>query len=156
MTYCVVPECLNPQNPDGAKVCQSCGSQLLLRSRYRPIQAIAQGGMGRTFLAVDEDIPSKPRCVVKQLYLQQGPASKFPKAVQLFHQEASRLDSLGQHPQIPSLLAHFEQAHFEPAHSESAHSQQNLWLSLALTGTAAILARGCRERGCSVPLLVPN
>lgn len=109
MTYCVVPGCLNPQNPDGANVCQSCGSQLVLGSRYRPLSAIAQGGMGRTFLAVDEDIPSKPQCVVKQLYLQQGPASSFPKAVQLFHQEASRLDSLGQHPQIPSLLAHFEE-----------------------------------------------
>jgi serine/threonine protein kinase len=31
------------------------------------------------------------------------------KAVQLFRQEAQRLDELGKHSQIPSLLAHFEQ-----------------------------------------------
>ena len=139
MTYCVVPGCLNPQNPDEAKVCQSCGSELLLRSRYRPIQAIAQGGMGRTFLAVDEDLPSKPRCVIKQLYLQQGSTNHLPKVVQLFHQEASRLDSLGQHPQIPSLFAHFEQANFQPANFpakfeqakfEQANLKQNCWLYL--------------------------
>lgn len=140
MTYCVAPGCLNPQNPDEAKVCQSCGSQLLLRSRYRPIQAIAQGGMGRTFLAVDEDLPSKPRCVIKQLYLQQESANHLPKVVQLFHQEASRLDSLGQHPQIPSLFAHFEQANFEPANFQPANVEEanlketnlkeNCWLYL--------------------------
>ncbi|MBD2043713.1 serine/threonine-protein kinase [Microcoleus sp. FACHB-672] len=109
MTYCVIPGCQQPQNPDTAKICQSCGSKLWLKERYRPIQQIGQGGFGRTFLAVDEDIPSQPRCVVKQLYFQQGSNSNFQKATQLFHQEAVRLEHLGTHPQIPSLLAHFEQ-----------------------------------------------
>jgi serine/threonine protein kinase len=109
MTYCVNPGCQHPQNPDDANHCQGCGWQLRLRDRYRPVQKIGQGGFGRTFLTVDEDIPSKPLCVTKQLYLHQGSTGAHEKAVQLFHQEAVQLDQLGRHPQIPSLLAHFEQ-----------------------------------------------
>jgi serine/threonine protein kinase len=108
MSYCVIPGCLTPQNPHQAKFCFSCGSKLLLRERYRSTQPIGRGGFGITFLAVDEDIPSKPRCVVKQLYLHQG-SLVLKKAVELFHQEAERLDELGNHSQIPALLAHFEQ-----------------------------------------------
>ncbi|MFB2975818.1 4-Cys prefix domain-containing protein [Microseira sp. BLCC-F43] len=109
MNYCVTPGCLHPQNPDNAKFCHSCGAKLLLLDRYRPIQTIGRGGFGRTFLGVDEHIPSKPRCVIKQLYLQTQGSLGLKKATQLFHQEAQRLDELGQHRQIPTLLAHFEQ-----------------------------------------------
>ncbi|MBO0348765.1 GUN4 domain-containing protein [Phormidium pseudopriestleyi FRX01] len=109
MSYCVIPGCVQPQNPESAKTCQSCGSKLILKARYRPIQALGQGGFGRTFLAVDEDIPSKPKCVVKQLFFQQGETQHIQKVKDLFYHEAVRLDDLGHHPQIPSLLAHFEQ-----------------------------------------------
>lgn len=109
MTFCVTPGCLNPQNPDTAQFCISCGCQLVLKDRYRPVQPIGRGGFGRTFLGVDEHIPSKPRCVIKQLYLQSQGSLVIKKATQLFHQEAVRLDELGKHPQIPALLAHFEQ-----------------------------------------------
>ncbi len=109
MSYCVIPGCLTPQNPDPAKFCLSCGSKLWLKERYRPIQPIGRGGFGRTFLAVDEDIPSKPRCVIKQLYIQNPSNGVSKKATELFHQEAVRLDELGMHSQIPTLLAHFEQ-----------------------------------------------
>jgi serine/threonine protein kinase len=60
-------------------------------------------------LAVDEHIPSKPRCVIKQLYVQNPGNGISKKAAELFHQEAVRLDELGKHPQIPYLLGHFEQ-----------------------------------------------
>lgn len=109
MSYCVTPGCLAPQNLDSARFCRSCGSKLLLKERYRSIKPIGSGGFGRTFLAVDEDIPSKLHCVVKQLCLQTQNSLIVKKAVQLFHQEAERLDELGKHPQIPTLLAHFEQ-----------------------------------------------
>ncbi len=109
MSYCVTPGCFTPYNPDLARFCLSCGSKLLLRERYRSIQPIGRGGFGITFLAVDEDIPSKPRCVIKQLYLQSQGSLILKKAVQLFHQEAEHLDELGEHPQIPKLLAHFEE-----------------------------------------------
>jgi len=109
MSYCVTPGCLTPENPDSARFCRSCGSKLWLQERYRSIQPIGRGGFGRTFLAVDENIPSQPHCVIKQLYIQNPGTEVFPKAVELFHQEAVRLDELGKHPQIPTLLAHFEQ-----------------------------------------------
>jgi serine/threonine protein kinase len=109
MSFCVTPSCLSPQNPDSAKFCFSCGSKLWLKERYRPIQPIGRGGFGRTFLAVDEDVPSKPRCVIKQLHIHNPGLGILKKARELFHQEAVRLDELGKHSQIPTLLAHFEQ-----------------------------------------------
>ncbi|HBB33737.1 MAG TPA: serine/threonine protein kinase [Cyanobacteria bacterium UBA8803] len=109
MSYCVTPGCLAPANSDSAQFCLSCSAKLRLKDRYRPLQAIGRGGFGRTFLAVDEDIPSKPHCVIKQLYLENASFEVAHKAAELFQQEAIRLDELGQHPQIPTLLAHFEQ-----------------------------------------------
>lgn len=109
MSFCVTPGCLAPQNPDSAKFCHGCGSKLWLKERYRPIQPLGHGGFGRTFLAVDEDIPAKPRCVIKQLYLHNPSIATFKKASELFYQEAVRLGELGTHFQIPTLLAHFEQ-----------------------------------------------
>ena len=109
MTYCVTPGCLSPQNPDSARYCLSCGTKLWLKERYRSIKPIGSGGFGKTFLAVDEDIPSKPQCVIKQLYLQHPNSLVAKKATELFRQEAVRLDELGKHAQIPTLWAHFEQ-----------------------------------------------
>ena len=109
MSYCLTPGCLTPQNPASARFCLSCGSKLWLKERYHSIQPIGRGGFGRTFLAVDKDLPSQPRCVIKQLCLQSQGSLVLKKAVELFHQEAERLDELGKHPQIPTLLAHFEQ-----------------------------------------------
>jgi WD40 repeat protein len=76
--------------------------------RYRALQPISQGGIGRTFLAVDEQDSSKPRCVIKQLSPQNQGTNNAEKAAELFRQEAARLQELGQHPQIPQLLAYFE------------------------------------------------
>lgn len=102
-----------PQNPQGTKFCRSCGSKLLLKDRYRAIQPIGQGGFGRTFLAADEDKPSKPRCVIKQFFPQAQGTSNVEKAAELFRQEAMRLDELGRHPQIPDLLAHCDQDNWQ-------------------------------------------
>ncbi|MDZ7962223.1 MAG: serine/threonine-protein kinase [Aulosira sp. DedQUE10] len=109
MSYCLNPRCPKPENSDDVKFCLSCGYKLLLKERYRAIQPIGQGGFGRTFLAVDEDKPSKPRCVIKQFYPQAQGTNTVQKAVELFTQEAVQLDELGQHPQIPELLAYFTQ-----------------------------------------------
>ncbi|MGB3240071.1 MAG: protein kinase [Geitlerinemataceae cyanobacterium] len=107
MSYCLNSQCRKPQNPPDGKFCQSCGSPLLLGDRYRATAAIAQGGFGRTFLAVDEYKPSRSACVIKQFILP-NPATA-QKAAQLFLREAQQLEKLGKHPQIPELLAHFEQ-----------------------------------------------
>ncbi|NEQ64235.1 MAG: protein kinase, partial [Symploca sp. SIO2D2] len=109
MSYCVTPGCFAPENPDSAFYCLSCGSQLLLRQRYRGVSPIGSGGFGKTFLAVDEDIPGKPSCVIKQFAFPSNDGLILDKAGQLFRQEAERLEQLGEHPQIPQLLAYFEQ-----------------------------------------------
>jgi WD40 repeat protein len=80
-----------------------------LKERYRPVKPIGQGGFGRTFLAIDEDKPSKPRCVIKQFLPVNQDAQHLKKAAQLFEREAMRLEELGNHPQIPTLLAYFRQ-----------------------------------------------
>lgn len=109
MTYCLNPDCPKPRNSDSARTCRSCGATLMLKGRYCAIAALGQGGFGRTFLAIDEDKPSKPQCVIKQfLPVTQNPRS-LKKAAALFQQEAVRLEELGHHPQIPELLAYFNQ-----------------------------------------------
>jgi WD40 repeat protein len=110
MSYCLNPDCPRPgQNPPEALVCQACGSSLVLQNRYRPLRPLGQGGFGRTFLAVDEDKPSKPKCVVKQFLPMDMDAQSYAKASELFQREALRLDELGHHEQIPNLYAYFEQ-----------------------------------------------
>ena len=71
------------------------------------MKLIGKGGFGRTYLAVDAD-RLNTECVVKQFAPQTQGTKSFSKAVQLFEQEALRLNELGEHPQIPSLLAYFE------------------------------------------------
>lgn len=109
MSYCLNLICQNPQNPNGTKSCQSCGTKLLLGNRYRAIRPIGQGGFGRTFLAVDEYKPSKPMCAIKQFFPQAQGDNHSEKIAELFEREAVRLDELGKHAQIPELLAHFEE-----------------------------------------------
>ncbi|MBC5794324.1 GUN4 domain-containing protein [Sphaerospermopsis sp. LEGE 00249] len=106
MRQCLNPDCLFP-NPDNFQYCQKCGNKLLLRERYAPQSILGQGGFGRTFLAIDEDKPSKPYCVIKQFLPQAQGTDSIEKASQLFAQEAQRLEELGKHPQIPELMAYF-------------------------------------------------
>ncbi len=109
MIYCLNPECKQPVNVAGATHCTTCGSRLdaMLRGRYRILKQLGRGGFGKTFLAVDED-RLQARCVIKQFSPQIKGTEAMEKAVRLFEQEAMRLDELGEHPQIPTLLAYFE------------------------------------------------
>ncbi|WP_293146281.1 protein kinase [Microcoleus sp. bin48.metabat.b7b8b9.023] len=133
MSYCLNPACQNPQNADRTQFCLNCGTKLLLRERYRAIKPLGRGGFGRTFLAVDEDKPSKPRCAIKQFFpLSQG-TSSAEKAAELFNREAVRLDELGKHPQIPELLAHFQQERYQYLVQEFIEGE-NLQQELARSG----------------------
>lgn len=111
MICCLNPDCKNPQNPDGKELCQSCNTPLvpLLRNRFRVISLLSdEGGFGRTYLSEDTD-KLNDSCVIKQLAPKfQGTWSQ-KKAMELFFEEAKRLRELGEHPQIPTLLAYFEQ-----------------------------------------------
>ncbi|MEB3826978.1 hypothetical protein LKK83_05705 [Phormidium sp. CCY1219] len=51
MSYCLNTTCGKPQNPSHYRYCAHCGAKLLLRSGYRAIKPIGEGGFGRTFLA---------------------------------------------------------------------------------------------------------
>lgn len=110
MICCLNPHCTQPNHSTLAKVCPTCGSPLnsRLRGRYRPLKLIGRGGFGRTYFALDADRLNS-RCVIKQFAPQTQGTKSFSKAVQLFEQEAMRLHELGEHPQIPTLLAYFEQ-----------------------------------------------
>lgn len=97
-TLCINPQCPEPKNPDDRDRCQSCGSKLLLGKRFRPVEQLGQGGFGRTYLAWDEAPTPHQRCVIKQIVRSRGNR-------QLDLAEAERLAQLGQHPQIPTLIA---------------------------------------------------
>jgi serine/threonine protein kinase len=106
MSYCLNPNCVEPENPQQSSFCRSCGGVMRLRDRYLAIKPIGQGGFGRTFQAIDEDKPSKPFCVIKQFFPQVEGTIAAQKAAELFTQEASALEQLD-HPNIPKLLAYF-------------------------------------------------
>lgn len=110
MICCLNPRCAKPLNSDASKVCQNCGEPLILslRGRYSPVKLLGQGGFGRTYLALDRD-RLDAYCVIKQFSPQIEGTKSVSKAVQLFNQEAVRLYELGEHAQIPALLAYFEQ-----------------------------------------------
>ncbi len=109
MSYCLNPTCPSPENVAHSQICQSCGSRLLLRDRYRVVKPLGQGGFGATFLANDQALPGEPSCVIKQL----RPSGTAPHVLQmareLFEREAKTLGKIGNHPQVPRLLDYFEE-----------------------------------------------
>jgi WD40 repeat protein len=110
---------------------------LLIQDRYRVLQLIGKGGFCKTYLAVDENqFPPVP-CVVQQLSYQNQTPESFVK-------KAQQLKLLGQHPQIPALLAHFpDDQHFYLVQEfiagsnlatlleEGAFSENQIWQLLA-------------------------
>ena len=83
--------------------------QAILNKRYKIVELLGCGGFSYTYLAEDTHRPGNPQCVVK--YLQ--PARKdevfLDVARRLFKSEAEILEVLGQHEQIPQLMAYFEE-----------------------------------------------
>ena len=108
MTYCTNPHCQSPENTPNTKFCLNCGAQLLLKNRYRAIKLIGAGGFGKTFLGVDED-RLQAQCAIKLFFPQSQDSATVSKATELFNREAAQLLQLGEHPQIPTLYAYFEQ-----------------------------------------------
>jgi serine/threonine protein kinase, bacterial len=82
----------------------------LLNNRYQVIQVLGAGGFGETFLAEDIHMPSRRRCVIKQL----KPVTNDPQTYQViqkrFEREAATLEFLGKgSEQIPELFAYFSE-----------------------------------------------
>jgi eukaryotic-like serine/threonine-protein kinase len=81
----------------------------LLGGRYQVVRRLGSGGFSRTFLVSDLHLPNHPRCVIKQLKVQDKDSGTLEMARRLFDTEARVLYQMGSHPQIPTLLAHFEE-----------------------------------------------
>ena len=81
----------------------------LLGGRYQVLYPLGVGGFCQTLLALDVQRLGHPQCVVKQLRPSHSDPEYLAIARRLFHAEAETLERLGQHPQIPRLLAYFEQ-----------------------------------------------
>jgi len=82
----------------------------LLNNRYQVVQALGGGGFGETFLAEDTHMPSRRRCVIKQL----KPVTNDPKTYEMiqqrFEREAATLEYLGEgSDSIPKLYAYFSE-----------------------------------------------
>jgi CHASE2 domain-containing sensor protein/predicted Ser/Thr protein kinase len=84
-------------------------SNTILGGRYQTTGTLGSGGFATTYAAEDINMPGRPRCAIKHL----TPARRDPAFVdvsrRLFSTEAKILERLGSHPQIPQLLAYFEQ-----------------------------------------------
>ncbi|NEQ22985.1 MAG: CHASE2 domain-containing protein, partial [Microcoleus sp. SIO2G3] len=81
----------------------------LLQGRYEKSRVLASGGFGLTYIAKDTQRPGSPECVVKQLRPARQDERFLQVARRLFATEAEILEKLGTHPQIPRLLAYFEE-----------------------------------------------
>ena len=109
MSYCPIPSCSQPQNSNNDCFCLSCGNSLVLQKKYRIVKIIGQGGMGRTFLAIDDRHPQKRFCAIKQFFPQTQDSDSWQKARKLFDLEIHSLENLNQHAQIPTLYDSFEE-----------------------------------------------
>ncbi|GAA6623247.1 hypothetical protein NUACC26_090720 [Scytonema sp. NUACC26] len=81
----------------------------ILDRRYQIKQVLSAGGFGQTYLADDTKLPGNPQCVVKQLKPKSNDPNTLQVARRLFASEAQVLQQLGNHDQIPRLLAYFEE-----------------------------------------------
>lgn len=93
MSLCINPRCFTPNNYHNLQFCQACGSELLLKGRFRVVRELGGGGFSKTYELTDSTDRIK---VLKVL------TDNAPKAVELFKREAEVLSVLN-HPGIPKV-----------------------------------------------------
>jgi len=96
---------INPPNPIG----QQLGVNTVINNRYKIISNLNGGGFSNTYLAEDIQRPGSPRCLVKQMCPARQDKEYLNVLRRLFNNEADILGTLGKNPQIPYLLAFFEE-----------------------------------------------
>jgi serine/threonine protein kinase len=79
----------------------------LLDKRYQVIQVLSTGAFGRTYIATDTLLPGAPKRIIRHLKPSENNPNLLLFIQQAFWQETKILETLGQHDQIPELLAFF-------------------------------------------------
>jgi serine/threonine protein kinase len=101
--YCINPQCSHRENPEGATVCQNCGTKLLVNNRYqllKPLRELSDHTYTDVFLVLDQGLRSKDygkRKVLKVLKFNDN-----EDLLRLFKREAKTLAWLD-HPGIPKI-----------------------------------------------------
>ena len=83
-------------------------SDELIGGRYQVVNCLRTTVFCETYIARDTQLPGNPCCIVKKLQPQSSEKFILETARRLFDNEAKVLYKLGNHPQIPRLLAHLE------------------------------------------------
>lgn len=81
----------------------------VLQTRYQIVQSLDSGVFGQTYIAIDTSYPHHPKCVVKQLKVNNSQPSELDTLRLHFITETETLKRLGQHPQIPTFIDCFEE-----------------------------------------------
>ena len=118
MNYRINPHNQNPEDADKNIVSQNetiegiSQCPPILKERYEVIKPLGESLWNHTFLAIDQDKPSKPPCIIKEfvnldnrkdlIFLGQEVIPTFLSC------DPVQLDKIGKHPQIPELLASVE------------------------------------------------
>ncbi|MBE9191827.1 serine/threonine protein kinase [Gloeocapsopsis crepidinum LEGE 06123] len=81
----------------------------VIKGRYQILEILSRGGFCQTYLAQDLFEPDSAKCVIKHLSTATSPQPQTIADLRSsFTREAQALEKLGEHDQVPQLLAHFE------------------------------------------------
>jgi eukaryotic-like serine/threonine-protein kinase len=80
-----------------------------LHSHYKIVKLLGTGRSGAAYLAEDVDLPTYPPCLVKKFKHVDDNSIERLVIQQLFELQTTIFSQVGQHPQIPTLIAKFEE-----------------------------------------------
>ncbi len=117
MNHRINPHSQNPEDPDKQIVRKNetmdgfSNYPTILKERYQVIKPLGESAWSHTFLAIDQDKPSKPPCIVKEfanLDDRKDLVFQGQGIIPTFSCDPIQLDKIGKHPLVPELLASVE------------------------------------------------